>query len=67
MIVLIENKAWAWTFWEVEIHVLKKGNYKITVKAEDIDNNKQIEDINQIWNLRGILNNSYHSVNVEIN
>ena len=32
------------------------------VKATDIDYNSQPENISTIWNLRGIINNSWHKV-----
>lgn len=51
----VKNKAWAWTFWQIE---LPKNNTKFLSKAIDISYNTQPDNIKNIWNLRGILNNS---------
>lgn len=57
------GKAWAWTFWELILpkKAINKGD-TIMVKATDIDYHSQPENIKTIWNLRGILNNSWHQV-----
>ena len=56
-------RAWAWTFWELSIPIpeIKKGT-TIVCKATDIHYNTQPETIHSIWNLRGILNNSWHRI-----
>jgi len=49
------NKAWAWTFWEIEL----TGNKQhFLSKAIDSSYNSQTDNIKNIWNIRGILNNS---------
>lgn len=51
-------KAWAWTFWEI---TLPNNNNSLLCKATDISYNSQPDNIKNIWNIRGILNNSiYH-------
>ena len=49
------NKAWAWTFWEIE---LTCNNTHFLSKAVDSSYNTQPDKIENIWNIRGILNNS---------
>lgn len=54
-----KNKAWAWTFWEIVLPI----EYKVYCKAIDSSYNNQPDSIENIWNLRGILNNSIHQFN----
>lgn len=54
------NRAWAWTFWEVEIDPKKYKN-KIYCKATDSSYNVQPEKLEYAWNIRGLNNNSWHS------
>ena len=50
------NRAWAWTFWEISLP--KNDTMEIISKATDSSYNTQPDNINNIWNIRGILNNS---------
>ena len=71
----VKNKAWAWTFWQIEP---AKNNTKFH-KAIDISYNTQPDNIKNIWNLRGILRHSiyfdifykynmeHHNLNITIN
>ena len=59
-------KAYAWTFWSIDIPVEKtesKEKIEIFCKATDVNYNTQPENCKDIWNLRGILNNSWHKFN----
>jgi sulfite oxidase len=63
------HKAWAWTLWSASVPLpegAKKGAVKIVCKAVDAAHNQQPERTGPIWNLRGILNNSWHGVNVNV-
>lgn len=62
------NRVWAWTLWEANIPIPKdhKGSLDITCKAVDSSYNVQPERIDPIWNLRGVLCNSWHHVKVEL-
>ena len=51
------NRAWAWTFWEINLNK-KNDTMEIISKATDSSYNTQPDNINNIWNIRGILNNS---------
>ncbi|QDZ17568.1 sulfite oxidase [Chloropicon primus] len=64
-------RAWAWTFWEVSIPVpVSQGKVATKVdiccKATDYAHNCQPETPDSIWNLRGLNNNSWHHVNVNL-
>ncbi|KAJ3688592.1 hypothetical protein LUZ61_017756 [Rhynchospora tenuis] len=54
---------WAWVLFEAIVN-LQSGNADIVVKAVDSSANVQPENVMSIWNLRGILNNSWHHVYV---
>ena len=66
------GRAWAWTLWNAsvpltpEIKALGKKNGKIQIvcKAVDGSYNQQPENAHSLWNRRGILNNSWHRVDI---
>lgn len=66
------HRAWAWTFWECDIEIPhvdeKEGPAELTVlsKATDASYNVQPDTVAGIWNLRGINNNAWHRVNLNI-
>jgi len=66
-----QNRAWAWTFWEADVKIpeeLCKPGAKLDLccRAVDISMNHQPESLRSVWNLRGIMNNSYHHVEIEL-
>ncbi|XP_073998352.1 sulfite oxidase isoform X2 [Rhodnius prolixus] len=59
--------VWSWTLWEAELPLPKDADeVVISVKAVDSSYNTQPESFENIWNLRGVLNNAYHRVKVKI-
>ena len=54
------NKAWAWTFWEIELDY----NYNTVIQCKATDNsyNVQPEKLDLVWNIRGLNNNSWHKI-----
>ena len=61
------GKAWAWTHWELDIpndKISREGATTITCRACDISYNRQPENLRSIWNIRGLLNNNWHKVNI---
>ena len=56
------GEAWAWTLWEYTADWSTDISDATTVmcRAVDVANNGQPSNSNHVWNLRGILNNSYH-------
>jgi sulfite oxidase len=63
------GRSWAWTLWSAVIPTeVKEGkaSAEIVVKAVDEAANSQPGDPAGIWNVRGILNNSWHRVPVEV-
>jgi len=53
---------WAWVLFELETEIRPPTD--IIVKAVDSAANVQPEKVETIWNLRGVLNNSWHVVHV---
>jgi sulfite oxidase len=74
------GRAWAWTLWEAEVVPDAKPcadglpeerpegerRVQLCVKAVDESYNTQPETPAPIWNLRGIMNNSWDRVNVVV-
>lgn len=57
------GRAWAWTFFSATCKAPIKGeSTEYVVRAVDESFNVQPETPKATWNLRGILNNSYHRV-----
>ncbi|XP_071175945.1 sulfite oxidase-like [Mytilus edulis] len=61
-------KTFAWTFWEATLPIPKnhKGKVEIICKAADLSYNVQPDSVEGIWNLRGVLSNAWHRVNISI-
>ena len=64
------GRAWAWTLWNVSVPVaasnLKSKTVTLMCRAVDSNCNQQPERVKSVWNLRGILNNSYNNVSVSL-
>ena len=64
------SRAWAWTFWELEVPVpndaVAKGNMEICCRATDASYCVQPESPEPIWNIRGLNNVSWHRVQLPV-
>ena len=62
------NRNWAWTLWEVDVPISAEssGSLVIACRAVDSANNTQPEKGEHVWNFRGLLNNSWHRVEVNV-
>ncbi|PON61314.1 Eukaryotic molybdopterin oxidoreductase [Parasponia andersonii] len=58
------SDKWAWVLFEATGDVQR--NTEIVAKAVDSAANVQPENVEDIWNLRGILNTSWHRVQVRV-
>ncbi|KAI8030596.1 Sulfite oxidase [Camellia lanceoleosa] len=58
------SDKWAWVFFEANVDVPMTA--EIVAKAVDTAANVQPENVETIWNLRGILNTSWHRVRVRV-
>lgn len=65
-----QNRAWAWSLWTAQVPVksalLHGDKVQFMCKATDHSYNVQPEKTNPLWNLRGILNNAWHRVEVKV-
>ncbi len=65
------SRRWCWTAWRAQVPVpqgLNPGDsFKVAVKAVDDAYNSQPAKLEDIWNLRGCLNNTHHTITVNIN
>lgn len=59
-----ENDKWAWVLFEITVDI--NQNTEIVAKAVDSAANVQPANVEEIWNLRGILNTSWHRVKVRV-
>ncbi|KAG8197175.1 hypothetical protein JTE90_011333 [Oedothorax gibbosus] len=61
-------RCWAWTLWHIEIPVQAKDGTELQIicKAVDSSYNVQPDSFPAIWNLRGVLGNAWHRVNVKL-
>ncbi|KAJ4729459.1 sulfite oxidase [Melia azedarach] len=58
------NDKWAWVLFEVMVDI--PHSIQIVAKAVDSAANVQPENVETIWNLRGVLNTSWHRVDVRV-
>ena len=60
-------RAWAWKLWQATLPLPEgKDSLEICVKAIDSSYNSQPDSVAAIWNLRGVLSNAWHRVNVKV-
>ena len=60
-----DTSCWSWTLWKANFE-LKPGKYQLVVRAMDTSANTQPEDVTQVWNFKGYMNNAWHRVNIEV-
>jgi len=64
------GRQWAWTIWEATVPLLettKNGQrVEIAAKATDTSHNTQPETDVGIWNIRGLLENRWHRVYINV-
>lgn len=65
------TRTWAWTLWTAKLPVpadlQKPGKaLNLIVKAVDAQYNVQPESIESVWNIRGVLCNGWHRIQVTI-
>ncbi|KAG8431620.1 hypothetical protein GDO86_017880, partial [Hymenochirus boettgeri] len=62
-----DGRAWAWKLWQLNVPLPPKGSdFTIICKAVDSSYNVQPDTVAPIWNLRGVLNNAWHRVQVTV-
>jgi sulfite oxidase len=58
-------QSWTWCFWEVTVP-LGPGAHELIVRAWDSAGCTQPEDVRQVWNWKGYVNNAWHRVTVSV-
>jgi sulfite oxidase len=59
-------RAWAWTLWSYQLPFdqLPKEPFEIVCRA--MDTHVQPDSARGIWNVRGVMNNAWHKMTVQI-
>jgi len=61
-----ERRTFGWRRWMLDLPVPRDSKeVQIRVRAVDDNYNTQPENAEAIWNMRGVLNNSWHSIECE--
>jgi sulfite oxidase len=65
------NHVWAWTLWQATVPIPAEaktsgGKVELICKAVDESYNGQPERVDPIWNLRGVLSNAWHRVQLPV-
>ena len=66
------NRAWAWTHWTTQVTVPRsavegKEGVGLCCKATDAAYVTQPRSLEDVWNIRGLNNNTWHRVEVRLN
>lgn len=57
---------YSWMPWSAAVTAPAGGNMQIVCRALDSQHNRQPEALEAVWNVRGLLNNAYHKVDVSV-
>lgn len=64
------TRSWGWTLWEAEVPVVSTGaagpSLTVQARAMDVACNVQPSSAHQVWNWRGLANNSWHTVQLTL-
>ena len=58
------KRYWAWRLWKVKVPVPQEGWMRLAVRAFDNSANSQPQSERTIWNWKGYLNNSIHTISI---
>jgi sulfite oxidase len=57
------TSPWAWRLWELDAD-LRAGDHDLAVRAYDTAGRTQPEDLRQVWNIKGYVNNAVHRIRI---
>lgn len=62
------DSMYSWTLWKCALPIPEDCKDKVEILCRAVDSacNTQPEGVGPVWNLRGVLNNSWHQVNVNV-
>ncbi len=58
------QQQWTWCFWEMTCD-LPRGSHELVVRAFDSAGHVQPEQLADVWNFKGYVNNAYQRVRIE--
>ena len=61
-----DQRSWAWTLWTVDFTPEQAGPVEVCVRAQDCNCNTQPERPQALWNVRGLCNNSWHRIQLNV-
>lgn len=65
-----DGKVFGWTQWKHKLQLTEelksKDQLTIVVRAIDLLGNEQVPEVKDAWNFRGIMNNSYHRISLNL-
>jgi sulfite oxidase len=56
---------WTWRLWHIDLE-LELGDYELVIRAWDSAANTQPSEVEQVWNLKGYMNNAWHRIKVSV-
>ncbi|KAL3155577.1 hypothetical protein ABBQ38_010835 [Trebouxia sp. C0009 RCD-2024] len=64
----LPSRAWDWTRWHLDLPLPTghSGPLEVCCRAVDSSYNTQPDTVAPIWNMRGIVNNAWHRVKVDV-
>lgn len=63
-----DSQAWAWIKWKLNVgaFAVQPGSIEVMVRAMDSSQNSQPQSVESIWNERGLVNNAWHRISLEL-
>jgi sulfite oxidase len=58
-----QASAWSWCLWELTVD-LPAGEHELAVRARDTAGNAQPEQLRDVWNFKGYVNNAWHRIRI---
>ena len=64
-------REWAWTLWEATVPLPEGAGQpgsriQLAARAVDSQYNAQPDNVAPLWNIRGVLNNAWHRIEVPV-
>ncbi len=63
--ILEPSHLWSWCFWELTLN-LSKGPCQLIVRTWDVLQDTQPQEIEQVWNFKGYMNNAWHRIHIMV-
>ena len=65
------HREYAWTLWEATVPLTEGAGepgsrVQLAVRAVDAQYNSQPDNVAPLWNIRGVLNNAWHRIEIHV-